>query len=167
MGAVSRKLHGSQPPQEKPQGHQDRKLNPQQARALAKIQQEARAAGSFLTSGGKGGLDPSLVLAAMRRDKFRCRRDPLPGTPRGGCGQLGTKQNGGLGVHHLGGIAKTPKLSGMGHRNILANVVSCCQTCHNKWHVAARARGDDASQVLPRGDVGSDRDHGDKPVAAV
>jgi len=130
-------------------------LNPQERRALRVMRREAAAAGSKLTSGGKGGLPPSLVLGVMRRDKYRCKT----------CGELGSDQNGGLGVHHRGGIVASKWLSRQGHQNKPANIVSICNSCHDRLHEKARAEGNDSSQVLPEGDEGTKRDKGDRPVA--
>lgn len=131
------------------------RLSHEERQALRKIRLEARAAGSFLTSGGKGGLPPSLVLRVMRRDKFMCKT----------CGELGDKdENGGLGVHHKGGIVESKWLSKKGHANEENNLVSICGRCHDKEHNRARAMGVDSSQVTPAGDVGTKRDHG-KPVS--
>lgn len=121
---------------------QDDELRPGEQKALDKIQKEAKQVKSFLTTGGKGGLPPSLVLGVMRRDKYTCKT----------CGQKGSKENGGLGVHHKGGVAESKWLSAKGHTNDPNNLVSICANCHDKVHEKARAEGVDSSQVTPDGD---------------
>lgn len=123
------------------------KLNAEERRSLETIRKLAKREGSFLTSGGKGGLPPSLVLGVLRRDKFRCKT----------CGEVGTQENGGLGVHHKGGIASSKWLSKKGHSNDPNNIVSICMHCHDKEHQKARREGTDSSQVTPEGDKGNPR----------
>lgn len=131
-------------------------LDPRQKAALRQLQQEAKAKGSFLSSGGKGGLDSRLVLRVMQRDHYRCKS----------CGRKGDKYtNGGIGVHHIGGIVESEKLSRLGHQNLESNLVSICSTCHDREHTKAKKEGVDSSQVTPLGDVGTKRDHG-LPVAS-
>ena len=158
MGDLAKKLMkgGQQQEQRKSDRPRKDKLSAQEHGALNKIRKEAKRAGSFLTSGGKGGLDPSLVLGVMRRDKFTCKT----------CGEKGDEEkNGGIGVHHKGGIASSKWLSKKGHSNDPNNLVTICNRCHDKEHEEARANGEDSSQVTPEGDVGNPRrDHG-KPVA--
>lgn len=115
----------------------DDHLAPDEAAALKKIQSEARAAGSFLASGGKGGLDPSLVLGIMRRDKWRCKA----------CGELGSHENGGLSVHHkYQHLADPPeKKKGLlanqqGRRNDPSQIAAICARCHDKVHEKDRAQ---------------------------
>jgi hypothetical protein len=110
---------------------------PGEERALKKLQQEAKANGATLATGGKGGLPPSLVLGVMRRDKFRCK-------------SCGTKEN--LSLHHKGGIVRSKWLSEMGHSNDPANIVTICPKCHDREHEQARRDGVDSSQVKPEGD---------------
>lgn len=105
--------------------------NPQEKAALKKIQTEAKAAGSELTSGGKGGLNPSLVLGRMRKDKFTCKV----------CGEKGTKENGGIGVHHKHFHLEDPDqkrkaalIEKAGKRNTEPQLVSICERGHNKVH---------------------------------
>jgi hypothetical protein len=119
-------------------------LKPMERKALWKLRAEAKEAGSELTSGGKGGLPPSLVLGAMRRDKFTCKA----------CGELGSmEENGGLGVHHRSEHLESPKakarsrLLGKEKRiDSLANIVSLCQRCHDHVHEEDRAEFGDAEQ---------------------
>lgn len=71
------------------------------------------------------------------------------------------KMNGGLSVHHKGGIVSSKWLSKKGHANDPNNIVSICDDCHNKEHEKAKAEGIDSSQVTPEGDKGNPRrDHG-------
>jgi hypothetical protein len=115
----------------------------QERAALRAIRREARAAGSYLASGGKGGGSPSFVLGIFRRDEWRCKK----------CGELGSKEeNGGLGLHHVGGIVSSPRVSRLGHKWVRANVIACCDRCHDLMHEEARAEGIDSSQVQPEGD---------------
>jgi hypothetical protein len=130
-------------------------LKPEERKALWTMRREAKERGSLLTSGGKGGLPPSLVLGVMRRDKYRCKS----------CGRKGTKENGGIGIHHKGGIVESKWLSAKGHSNDPNNLVTICNSCHDEEHEKARADGVDSSQVTAKGDKGNPRrDHG-KPVA--
>lgn len=106
----------------KPQEQQEPKLSPNEAKALAKIQSEAKEKGATLATEGKGGLPPSLVLGVFRRDGWRCEK----------CG--GQKN---LSVHHKGG---TPNLvsralrSNKGHSNDPSNIVTVCEGCHDDAH---------------------------------
>lgn len=118
--------------------------------ALRTLRNEAHEAGSKLASGGRGGLPPSLVLGVMRRDKYTCKR----------CGELGTSDNGGITVHHIGGIDESVWASKKGHKNEPNNLVTLCTKCHDAIHAQARAEGDDSSQGTPIGDEGTKRDHG-------
>jgi len=121
---------------------QDDELKPAEQKALDKLRQEAEERGSALSSGGKGGLPPSLVLGVMRRDDYRCKS----------CGELGSSKNGGIGLHHKGGIVASKWLSKKGHSNDPNNIVTICARCHDKEHQQARAEGIDSSQVTPEGD---------------
>jgi 5-methylcytosine-specific restriction endonuclease McrA len=124
------------------------KDTPEDKAALATIQREAKKWGSELASGGKGGLPSTLVLRVFRRDKYRCKT----------CGQRGNiAQNGGLSVHHKGGIVESEWLSNKGHANEENNLVSICVDCHDKEHEKAKKGGYDASQVTPKGDEGDPR----------
>lgn len=106
-------------------------LPAQERGALRAIQREARQRGVLLTSGGKGGLPPSLVLGVLRRDDWKCKV----------CGETGTKDNGGLGIHHKGGIPESGWLRRKGHINDPNNLVSICNRCHDSVHEKARAEG--------------------------
>jgi len=111
--------------------------NSKEQRALKVQQAEAEDAGATLRNGGFGGLSPSLVLGVMRRDGFACKR----------CG--GQEQ---LGVHHKGGIVDSGRMSALGHRSVLENLVTLCERCHGDIHDDARSRGVDSSQITPEGD---------------
>lgn len=124
-------------------------------KALWRMRAEAREAGSKLKDWGRGGLSPTLVVGVMRRDEYRCKT----------CGRAGTDENGGLSIHHIGGIADSKRTSALGHKNLRSNLVTICDQCHDKEHNEARAEGVDSSQVLPSGDVGTSRDKGDRPLA--
>jgi hypothetical protein len=126
-------------------------LAPDEAKALARVQAEAEAAGATLATGGKGGLPPSLVLGVMRRDRYRCKR----------CG--GSE---GLSLHHKGGIVASKWLSHKGHSMAFDNLATLCVKCHDAIHGEARAEGIDASQVTPEGDEGTRRDKGLPPAEA-
>jgi hypothetical protein len=102
-------------------GGEEPKLSQNEAKALAKIQAEAKAKGATLATGGKGGLPPSLVLGVFRRDEWKCKK----------CG--GQKM---LSVHHKGG---TPNLVSRamrkkGHSNDPNNIVTICEDCHDDVH---------------------------------
>lgn len=142
MSELAKKLVGKQ--QRRSDHAQGDDLTPHEAKALDKLRQEARAAGSFLSSGGKGGLNPSLVLGVMRRDKFRCKR----------CGELGDKdENGGIGVHHKSEHMENPKakrrsalLGKKGKIDTQANLATMCDRCHDEIHTEDRAEYGDAEQ---------------------
>lgn len=104
------------------------KSSAEEAGALRALRQEARAAGTELQGGGKGGLPSSLVLNVMRRDGFACKL----------CG--GRKQ---IGVHHKGGIPASAWLRRKGHDNVPNNLVTVCDDCHDRLHETARAEGVD------------------------
>ena len=129
-------------------------LSPDDAAELAKLQKEAKRANAYLASGGKGGLDPHLAHAVFKRDKYRCKQ----------CGTRGRSHNG-LTLHHKGGIVSSERESRAGHKNELSNIVTICERCHDTDHKKARKEGIDSSQVLPKGDKDTKRDHGDLPVA--
>lgn len=135
--------------------HKARKLPAEERHALLKIQQGARKAGAVLKSSGEGGLPPSLVLGVMRRDQFTCKVH----------GDKGEGEYSGLTVHHKGGIVESKWLSTKGHSNDPNNIVTLCDKAHNAIHVKAKKEGVDSQQVMPKGDVGTNRDHGDLPVS--
>lgn len=121
----------------------ERPLSAPERRALQLMRRGARQAGSKLSSAGKGGLPPSLVLGVMRRDQYTCKV----------CGRVGDDDNGGIGVHHKGGIVESKWLSQKGHSNDPNNIVTICNRCHDRIHQRARAEGVDSSQVTPAGDT--------------
>jgi hypothetical protein len=124
-------------------GDEPRPLSREERLALHRLRTEARAVGSDLQNRGRGGLSPSLVLTVFRRDSYTCKA----------CGRLGSmKVNGGLTLHHKGGIVESEWLSKKGHRNEPNNLVAVCGACHDRMHEEARAEGVDSSQVEPEGD---------------
>jgi len=117
-------------------------LSVEERRSLQLLRREAALLGSKLSSGGKGGLSPSLVLGVLRRDKYTCKV----------CGELGSEDNGGVGLHHKGGVVESKWLSKKGHENTPNNLVTICTRCHDRVHNKAREEGTDSSQVQPEGD---------------
>jgi 5-methylcytosine-specific restriction endonuclease McrA len=132
-----------------PKGDND---SPKNKRAFKALQKEAQGAGSFLATGGKGGLPATEVLGAMRKTKYRCKK----------CGALGTKKNGGLSIHHISGIVYSKWSDLMGHKTVPENLMAICVTCHNNMHKLAKKLEIDSSQVTPKGDYGTHRDKGDR-----
>jgi hypothetical protein len=132
----------------------DDDLTPKEKKSLQTLRQEAKDRGVTLASGGKGGLSPNLVLDILRRDKYHCK-----------VGREGCTQDQNLTMHHKAGIVESRWLSKKGHENTPNNLVTICENCHDLLHEEARAEGIDSSQVLPEGDKGTKRDHGDLPVA--
>jgi hypothetical protein len=124
----------------------DGKEKPSQTRRdrrdLALMRREARLAGAELKDNGRGGLSPALVLKVMRRDEYRCKIH----------GDRGEGDNGGLSLHHKGGIVASARMSNLGHKDLLRNLVTVCERAHDELHDAARAEGIDSSQVEPEGD---------------
>lgn len=118
-------------------------LSPHERKAVGIIQADAAKVGSLLASDGIGGLAPSFVLGILRRDHFRCTV----------CGQKGNDDNGGIELHHLGGIVDCARNAIAGHKVTQANVVTICAHCHDAAHETARADGTDSSQVTPAGDM--------------
>lgn len=161
-GKIAEKFGGGR----KPDRARDDELPPGEAKALAILRKEAKAEGSKLATGGKGGLPPSLVLNVMRRANYRCEYDGFPGeAKKARCNELGTEANGGITVHHKGGIPATAALSNAGHTTTPKNLATLCGMHHTLLHEKARDKGVDSSQVLPAGDEGTDRDRGGKPPA--
>lgn len=102
-----------------------RPLSTSERKALVRMLREAREAGALLANGGRGGLPPSLVLGAFRRDGWRCKR----------CSAAGAAESGLL-VHHKGAL-KYPEslwLQRKGKSNELNNLVTVCKRCHNAVH---------------------------------
>jgi hypothetical protein len=131
-------------PQDKPQ---PKKWSAQERMALKKIRREAKAAGATLETNGEGGLPPSLVLGAMRRDRFACVNEHCP-TP---------KKN--ITVDHISGHPKEIAQDKgarkrkdlrrgikLGHVNVLAAIHTLCAQCHDRVHDRER-----------------EIDHGEKP----
>lgn len=130
---------------------QEDKLAPDEANALKKLQGLAKQQGCLLTSGGKGGLPPSLVLHVFKRDadedgNFRCKV----------CGETGTDENGGLGVHHKYQHITAPKerrkgvlANKQGRRNDPSQMIVICARDHDKVHQRDRAEygGKDADEI--------------------
>jgi anaerobic selenocysteine-containing dehydrogenase len=109
----------------------EKPLSPNEARALAKLQAEAKAAGATLATGGKGGLPPSTVLGVMRRDgPFQCRK----------CG--GKKD---LSIHHKAGAPNlvSKAMRKQGHSNDPKNLATICQKCHDDIHDEDREAGEE------------------------
>lgn len=121
----------------------DRKVMSREERqSLHKLRVEARKAGAKLANGGRGGLNPSLVLAVFRRDEFTCKVH----------GDKGEGDHRGLTLHHKGGIVESEWLSKKGHKNELNNLVTLCSKAHDEVHTKAREEGVDSSQKEPEGD---------------
>lgn len=133
MGEALSKYAASK--QRKSDRPRDDDLGPEGRAALQKIRTEAKKRGAVLTSGGKGGLDPSLVLGVFRRDKFRCKIHS----------DRGEGERGGLGVHHKGGLEHPGSkwLEKKGHDNDPNNLVTLCAQAHDEIHQRDRAKGDD------------------------
>ena len=127
MGKAAAKLmqaRKGEPRQDQPH---EKPLSPHEKLALKKLRREAKAAGATLATGGKGGLDPSLVLGVMRRDRFRCKK----------CGGKAD-----LSVHHkvqhlkhlVGHWMKT-KAKAKGQAKNDPNVIATlCAPCHDELH---------------------------------
>lgn len=123
---------------------QKRQLSGEERRALTILRQEARKARAILASDGEGGLPPSLVLYVMRRDGYRCKLH----------GDRGEGENGGLEVHHKGGVENPTSrwLKKAGHLNLPDNLVTLCHRAHDEVHdrdravTAEREDGSDAAE---------------------
>ena len=110
--------------------HEENGIHPDEQKALNKLRAEAEKSGATLATGGKGGLNPSLVLGVMRRDKFECKR-------------CGSKKN--LGVHHKGHLENPSSkwLKDKGHQNTPNNLVTICEGeggCHDDIHEEDREK---------------------------
>ena len=106
----------------------DETLPKEERRALATLRREAKEAGAVLANSGKGGLLPSLALGVFRRDGYRCKIH----------GDAGDAENGGLTIHHKGGIEAPVSrwLANKGKRNDTNNLVIICHRGHNTIHEA-------------------------------
>lgn len=121
----------------------DDEEHPQEKLARQRIIDEAAKAGATLHKpDARGGLRPSLVLGAMRRDGYQCKA-------------CGSKER--VGPHHKGGIVASPWLSRQGHKNAMVNLTTVCAACHNRLHNDAREAGVDSSQVVAEYDRGDPR----------
>ena len=133
MGKAAAKLMQAQEGEKRQDRPQERPLSPHEKIALKKLRREAKAAGATLATGGKGGLDPSLVLGVMRRDRFKCKR----------CGGADV-----LSVHHKQHLdhpvgkwlKKKAKIKGQG-RNDPSLIATVCEGCHTSIHNEDRERG--------------------------
>lgn len=131
MGEALAKYEQSKRKSDRPQ---EDDLSSDDRAALRTIQREARKHRAILTSGGKGGLPPGLVLGVFRRDRWRCKIH----------GDRGQGDRGGLGVHHKGGLENpTSKwLKKKGHDNDPNNLVTLCKKAHDEIHNRDRALGE-------------------------
>ena len=116
--AVIKLAKNRKPP---PDDGQEQKLSPNEAKALAKIQAEAKEKGATLATEGKDGLPPSLVLGVFRRDKWKCKK-------------CGGQEN--LSMHHKAGTPNlvSRALGKKGHSNDPNNLVTICEGCHDDVH---------------------------------
>ncbi len=130
---------------------QKKKLGREERKALMKIKEGAKKAGSLLANGGEGGLPPSLVLGLMKKAGFRCKV----------CGELGTKENGGISLHHKFQHITAPKEKhkGMlaleqGRKNDPSQIVVLCIKDHDAIHEKDRAEhgGEDAGEAEKNGE---------------
>ena len=104
------------------------------AKALDRIQIEAKEHGATLHSQGKGGLPPSIVLGVFRRDGWHCHK----------CG--GTQD---LTIHHKADILASPylrKLHQVAGRTDPKNLATICHRCHDSIHEQARQDGTEAPE---------------------
>ena len=123
-------------------GHRYRKLSRmqehrdslpfQERKALSRIRLEAKALGAVLATGGRGGLPPSLVLGVFRRDEYTCKVH----------GDRGEGANGGLTVHHKGGLKHPASawLRKKDHVSTLNNLVILCARAHDDIHTEDEAK---------------------------
>lgn len=130
-----------------------RELSREERHALHSFRMQAHDKGITLASSGRGGLLPSLVWRVMRRDNWQCKV----------CGGHGEGDEGGLTVHHVGGILESDWLAKKGHKNVPSDLVTICARCHDRIHQKARAEGLDSTQVMSPADKGTHHDNG-QPV---
>jgi len=116
--AVVKLAKNRKPPPDK---GQEQKLSPNEAKALAKIQQEAKENGATLATEGKGGLPPSTVLGVFRKHRWRCPA-------------CGLKED--LSIHHKAGTPNlvSRALRKKGHSNDPSNLSVLCAKCHDNIH---------------------------------
>ena len=109
-------------------------LSREERRALHRLRMEAKAKGVPLSSAGRGGLSPSLVLHVFRRDDYTCKV----------CGQAG-RESGGIQLHHKGGVENPASrwLAKQGKSNDPNNIVTICKACHDRLHDDDRAKSKD------------------------
>lgn len=139
MSELSKKLIDSKkiPKDEQPgQRPKDEPLPKDERNALNKLKNAAIDQDCVLSSDGEGGLLPSLVWHVFRRDadkqgNFICKQ----------CGEKGTDDNGGLGLHHIRQHMRDPKLMKQGakatvegRRNDPKELEVICDRCHNEVH---------------------------------
>lgn len=142
-------------------------LPPKEKLALATLRREAKAKGTTLLNGGRGGLPPSMVLNVLRRADYACEYGPQYELDRAPTAddlkhRCGSRKD--ITIHHKGGIPADQWLSRIGHKSVPANLAVLCAKHHNLVHEEARKRGVDSTQVMPAGDEGTRRDKG-LPVA--
>lgn len=129
-------------------------MAPLERKALWKMRIEARKAGTLLKEYGRGGLPASLVYGVMRRDGFHCKV----------CGELGSKENGGLSIHHKAQHIRDPKVQKKGvlaneegRRNDPSQMIAICDRCHDNVHEEDR----DENPGKPDAD---EEMHGEQPA---
>jgi hypothetical protein len=105
-------------------------LLPEQRKALDAMRREAKQNGATLATGGKGGLDPRLVLGLLRKAKWRCKK----------CG--GAED---LSVHHKAGAKNLvgERLLKRGKTDDQEGLAVICEPCHDDIHDEDRAAGGD------------------------
>jgi len=104
-----------------PREEEEAPLHPDEKRALARMQAEAKKNGATLASEGKGGLPPSLALGVFRRDGWVCKK-------------CGGREN--LSLHHKGHLENPgfKWLKNKGKSNDPNNIVTICEGCHDAIH---------------------------------
>jgi 5-methylcytosine-specific restriction endonuclease McrA len=105
----------------RPRQEEREPLAPDQQKALDNMRAEAKAKGATLHNDGEGGLDATLALGVMRRDKYTCKK-------------CGSKQD--ITLHHKGHL-KNPVsrwLKQKGRDNGQGNIVVLCAKCHDQLH---------------------------------
>lgn len=128
MGDLATRYGGAVEETAKARRRQAPKLPVEEQKALERLQTEAKNRGVFLTTGGRGGIPPSIVLGILRRDEWKCKRCGTDGADRGG-----------LGIHHKGGVSLSARLVALGTRTSRSNLVTLCKECHDAIHDEDRA----------------------------